>query len=158
MSQSTGITYSGMNAYGMTKKYEKVLNKSNFALNDLSSSIQSLSDSKSDQEVKKLLLFQYQEELKAMGLAIDENSIDLLNISSENKDGSSDLKTLVGTQLIKQDYLRSLGIQPGTNAQQDSAIEALKAKSTEQEKKDIETTLTSLSFGEAASYSVSPFN
>ena len=144
MSQSTGITYSGMNAYGMTKKYEKVLNKSNFALNDLSSSIQSLSDSKSDQEVKKLLLFQYQEELKAMGLAIDENSIDLLNISSENKDGASDLKTLVGTQLIKQDYLRSLGIQPGTNAQQDSAIEALKAKSTEQEKKDIETTLSSL--------------
>jgi len=141
MSQSTGIVYSGMNAYGITKKYEKALNKSNFVLNDLSTSIQNLTDSKTDQETKKVLLFQFQEELKNMGLAIDENSIDLLNLSKENKNGESDLKTLIGVQLVKQDYLRSLGIEGGTKAEQESALETYKATLTKGQLKNLNDTL-----------------
>ncbi len=140
MSQSTGITYSGMNSMGLIKEYEKALNKKRFALNDLSLSIQNATDP----NIKKALLFDYQQELIGMGLDIDSNSVDLLNLTNEDSQGNSDLKRLIGTQLIKQDYLRSLGIQPGTDAQQISAIEALKNKSTKQEKKDIENTLSSL--------------
>ena len=140
MSQSTGITYSGMNSMGLIKEYEKALNKKRFALNDLSLSIQNATDP----NIKKSLLFDYQQELIGMGLDVDSNSVDLLNLTNEDSQGNSDLKRLIGTQLIKQDYLRSLGIQPGTDAQQALAIEALKDKSTKQEKKDIETTLGSL--------------
>ena len=139
MSQSTGIVYSGMNAYGITKKYEKVINKSKLVLNDISASIQNLA--KGDEGTKNSLLFGMFEELKSMGLAIDQNSIDLLNLSKENKNGESDLKTLIGTQLVKQDYLRSLGIEGGTKAEQESALEAYKATLTEGQLKNLNDTL-----------------
>ena len=58
MSQSTGITYSGMNSMGLIKEYEKALNKKRFALNDLSLSIQNATDP----NIKKSLLFDYQQE------------------------------------------------------------------------------------------------
>mgnify|MGYP001331876122 CR=1 FL=1 len=139
MSQSTGIVYSGMNAYGITKKYEKVINKSKLVLNDISASIQNLA--KGDEGTKNSLLLGMFEELKSMGLAIDQNSIDLLNLSKENKNGESDLKTLIGTQLVKQDYLRSLGIEGGTKAEQESALEAYKATLTEGQLKNLNDTL-----------------
>ena len=144
LSQSTGITYAGMNTYGLTKKYEKAINKSSFALTDLSRSIQNLSDSKTDQDMKKILLLQYQEELKAMGLAVDSNSVDLLNISKENKNGDSDLKRLIGAQLVKQDYLRSLGIEGGTKAEQDSALQTYKDTLNEGQLKNLNNTLSAL--------------
>ena len=69
LSQSTGITYAGMNTYGLTKKYEKAINKSSFALTDLSRSIQNLSDSKTDQDMKKNSFASISRRIKSNGFS-----------------------------------------------------------------------------------------
>ena len=138
LSQSTGIAYSGMNAYGLTKKYEKELNSKRFNINSLSKTMQNLKFNELSIDTQKALLTDIGNEMKEMGLVVDQNSIDMLNL------GATEINRLIGTQLIKQDYLRSFNILPGTTAQIGSAIQAKKKTMTTEQAEDFDNVLSSL--------------
>ena len=136
VSQSPGIAYSGIVNYGATKKFEKTVNSLRINTNELSTLIQS-SDISSKQ--KKLLLNDIAENLKEQGLEVDRLAIDMLGL------GAKDVKRLIGTELIRSQFLRSVGVMPGMS-EVDAAevISAHKKTLSKDDLKLFETQLSSL--------------
>ena len=139
LSQGTGIAYSGLTALSITKEYEKKLSKKRFNINGLSKTLQSKTFKKLSPEVQQALLYDIGKEMKEMGLAVDQNALDFLNL------GATEINRLIGTQMIKRDFLISEDINPFLSKDQtDDAIAAKKKTMTAQQVKDFDGVLNSL--------------
>jgi hypothetical protein len=136
VSQSPGVAYSGMVNYGATKKFEKAVGSLRINTNELSSLIQS-SDISDKQ--KKLLLNDISENLKEQGLEVDRLAIDMLGL------GAKDVKRLIGTELIRSQFLRSIGVMPGMSEVDKAEIIAAHKKTLNKDDlKLFETQISSL--------------
>jgi hypothetical protein len=136
VSQSPGVAYSGMVNYNATKDFEKKINKLRINNNELSVLIQ---DSKLDAKQKKLLLSDMAENLKEQGLEVDRLGVDILGRNA------SDIKRLIGTELIKSQILAQAGVMPGmSDVDKAEVIKSYKESLTKEQAKVFETQLTVL--------------
>jgi len=103
--QSPGVAYSGLLNYGATKKFEKEINSLRSSNNELSVLLQDIENV--DSEKKKAFLFDMAENLKEQGLNVDRLAVDMLSLDA------TDIKRLIGTELIKNQLLSQAGVTPG---------------------------------------------
>ena len=136
VSQSPGVAYSGMVNYNATKDFEKKINKLRINNNELSTLIQ---DSKIDTKQKKLLLSDMAENLKEQGLEVDRLGVHILGLQA------TDVKRLIGTELIRSQVLAQAGVMPGmSEVDIAETIEAHKKSLTKEQAKFFETQLNVL--------------
>ena len=136
VSQSPGVAYSGMVNYNATKDFEKKINKLRINNNELSTLIQ---DSKLDAKQKKLLLSDMAENLKEQGLEVDRLGVHILGLQA------TDVKRLIGAELIKSQVLAQAGVMPGmSEVDKAEVINSYKESLTKEEAKVFETQLNVL--------------
>ena len=136
VSQSPGVAYSGMVNYNATKDFEKKINKLRLNNNELSTLIQ---DSKLDTKQKKLLISDIAENLKEQGLEVDRLGVHILGLQA------TDVKRLIGTELIKSQLLSQAGVMPGmSEVDKAEVVNSYKESLTKEEAKVFETQLNVL--------------